>query len=405
MIGTDAVLFSLGSGLEIRFSLILKVLFFFMNIMVFAKDGKIGKVFMPFIILSALILSSCISVLFQNKTYFLNSLSVSAHIILTLNIALFIYNFAKDEDDIRRLFNGIRLFGIINALLVILSYLKPDLSNFFEAGVVQGDTSRAFGIMGDEVSLIIVFFSLDAVVRKKLILFIIYFTALLCTGSIGATFSFVFIMVLYSLRNFKFNVAHLGYLFFGACIILGSFWSLKEQIEQIGVVKRINTTLRDPESENGNLRLASLLTASEMVIEKPFLGYGFGTYQYYVKERFEPVFRNLGLSWKFPSAMTILGSAFNPYIQIVCEAGLVGLTVFLIFIRGCFKNAREMYRKNKESDDEVKREISIIVYFWLITFFVTVISANWLLPASFLFILFVTSYGMISCLSRSQLSN
>lgn len=400
-IGDKAILFSLGGGLDLRLSLFIKAGFFFANFISILQPKRDLKIYKHFFILSSLILISCASVFFVNNSFFFSSLSVSLHIILGLNIALFIYLHAENDKDILRLLKGLRTFGFINALLVIISFFFPHLSSVFESGVVEGGVKRAFGVMGDEVAILLVFFAFDAFLQRKYFLFFIFSGALLCTGSIGASISFVCLFGIYlftkvkNLRNFFVSAV------FVLGILIGGFFSYGSQLQNISVVKRITNNIQNPKEGNGNLRVASLLTAMEMVKEKPIFGYGYGTYQNNVRERYKPIFVSLGLLWRFPSAMVILGSSFNPYVQMVCEAGIIGLLVFIYFVSRCIIFAKSVRNKITITTDKLAM-IPSLIYFWFIVFFFTAISANWLLPSSFLFILFVTLHGILTVLKNDN---
>lgn len=317
-----------------------------------------------------------------------------------LNIALFVYLFGRSPNSIHFLLSGLRFFGLINAVLVIVSYIKPDLTQLFEAGTYEGEFARAFGIMGDEVSTLLIFFSFDAMVRKKYLPLLVYCTAFLCTGSIGATLSLIFLFAIYYFRNFKFQITSLVALVVSLFLFLGVGFVFRNQLSNISVVQRIDKNINNPEKGSGNLRFVSLVTAFEMFQERPILGYGYGNYQNAVRKKFEPIFIDLDIEYRFPSAMVIMSSAFNPFVQVVCEAGIIGLLFFLFFIFATLKYLRKVYKIEKE--DEFGNNQSTIIYFWAISFLLTTVSANWLLPSSFLFLLFVVLFGVATVIEFNE---
>ena len=390
--GTDwfGVILDLGSGLEIRFSLLFKVLMLFVNLLIIFTINKKIIILKQVFIFSIFLLCSSFYILWLHPRFFIGALSANLHIQLVLNIILFIYLSANDEMKIQKFYNGLRLFGLVNAILVIISYLAPNLSGFFEAGIANSGVKRAFGIMGDEVSMLMTFFLYDALLFKKYFKFGLFFIAILFTGGIGAFITLVILILYYIIFVLKVGRKQLSLLgLFGFATIVAGFLIIG-QLKELSVIKRIVNNFANPKEETGSLRLLSLTTAYDMIVEKPLLGYGYGAYGPAVDEKYEPIYKKLGQGWNFKNYRVILGSSFNPYLQMVCETGLIGLIFFIGLIRSFLSSCK----KDIETDTDFIVQFRKVSYGWLLIFFITCISANWFLPASFLFLLVVTLVGL-----------
>ena len=168
----------------------------------------------------------------------------------------------------------------------------------------------------------------------------------------------------------------------------GNFF-LFRQFERSGVFKRISQNIDDPENGSGNLRLVSLTTATGLIAQRPLLGQGYGNYGNIVYDHYAPLLKRAGMGWRIPSAMVILTSTFNPYVQMLAEAGVAGLLIFVWFLVKLYGTTRKKFIRRYAFD-----RYRLTVRGWLLVFFATCLSANWLLPASFLFLLIVSLIGI-----------
>lgn len=391
--GTDLipVLLDLGNGMEIRATLIMKVLFLLSAVIMWAIKRKKHGVPKPILVFSSFLLISTIYVYFTKPSFFMAALSVNLHIQLMLSMSVYLYFNLKNEKEIYSFTKTLNTFGLINAFLVIISFFFYETFDFFEAGIKNSETVRAFGLMGDEVSIFLTFFLFEAVVTKKYKHFLVYFIAILMTGGIGAFITTVALLMYYGVFILK-KSFYTYYAIIGLFIIMGlSIFLFKNQLRKIGVIKRVVNNIESPEKETGNLRIISMTTAIEMIKKRPILGTGYGSYASYVNEKYAPIFKKSGYGWKVPSAMVIIGSTFNPYLQILCEAGVIGLLFFLYFLIYIYK----IIKKSKpfKYNDSLIRSKSIHLG-WFIVFSTTVITANWFLPSSFLMLLIISIIGI-----------
>ena len=392
--GDMSVLLSLGGGLEIRLSLLFKIFFLFSNVIYLLKNKLELGLFKPVLGFCFFLLLSTFTVFFYNPAYLISSMSVNVHVLLMFNIILYIDLYGRSEEQLTTFIRGIRFFGLVNAILVIISYLMPNSLSIFEAGNVEGGIRRAFGIMGDEVSILIVFFLFDCLVFRNFSKAIIFAVALLCTGSIGATITAVFLISFYYFSKLRLNKKSIliGITILGGFISIIGFVGIGNI--NVGVVKRINSNISNSSEGTGNLRLASALTALEMIREKPLLGYGYGNYKNVIRDRYKPIFDKIGLTYRFESSMVILGSSFNPFLQILAESGFLGLVAFILLLIYFVKIAINYYQSLKDRKADLR--YGVLIFYWILFFFLTAVSANWMLPTSYLFLLLVSLLVMLT---------
>lgn len=400
--GLNVLLIDLGNGMEIRLSLIVKLIFLSINLLTLIHLRKEHRIPKYLLILGTFLLLSTTYVLTLNPAGFLSSLSINLHILLMLNIILFIRYNVFDLKEIQRFMKGLRIFALVNALLVIVSYFFPDLISVFESSTSKTGIDRAFGIMGDEVSVFLTFFLYEAIVFKRPIQGVIYTIAILFTAGLGASFT-AFLLFLYHLifvmKKTRFNL-YLSAFVAIPFLLLSTIFVVTKQ--ESGLVKRITNNLSNTEGESAGLRLLSFSVASEMIKEKPVLGYGFGNYRNSVIQKYEPKFLDVNrLGFFRGSAKVIMTSTFNPYLQMLAEAGIIGLLIFIWFLVKLYKSTGMGRREENSRSYLISRSSRA----WLLIFLISTLSANWFLPSSFLFLLVVSLVGINQKLKELQVVN
>ena len=130
-----------------------------------------------------------------------------------------------------------------------------------------------------------------------------------------------------------------------------------------------------------------------MIREKPLLGYGYGNYKNVIRDRYKPIFDKIGLTYRFESSMVILGSSFNPFLQILAESGFLGLVAFILLLIYFVKIAINYYQSLKDRKADLR--YGVLIFYWILFFFLTAVSANWMLPTSYLFLLLVSLIGFL----------
>lgn len=389
--GYNLLLIDIGNGLEIRLSLIIKVLFLLINGLVLIHFYEKHTIPRFFLIMGTFLLLSTSYVLLINPGGFLSALSVNLHVLLMFNIVLFIRYNTNSLKEIERFMKALRVFALVNALLVIISFFFPDLWTVFESGTSKTGVNRAFGIMGDEVSIFLTYFLYDAIVKKRPLPALIYTFAIVFTAGLGATFTGILILLyhlIFKMKRTRFNLYLTASLVIPVTI---GFVLLLTTFRDSGIFKRIDDTFYNTREESASLRLLSLSVAMDMIQEKPLLGYGYGNYRNAVIDEYEPRFREVDrLNFFRGSAKVIMTSAFNPFIQMMAEAGIVGLGIFIWFLVRLY---RYTYIENTKEKDKIK-QINQSSRVWLFVFLISTLSANWFLPSSFLFLLVVSLVGI-----------
>jgi O-antigen ligase len=395
--GYNLLLIDIGNGMEIRLSLIIKVIFLLINGLVLLHFYEKHTIPRFFLVMGAFLLLSTSYVLLINPGGFLAALSVNLHVLLMFNIVLFIrYNTIRKE-EIKRFLEALRIFALINAVLVIISYFFPDAFTFFESGTTKTGVSRAFGIMGDEVSVFLTFFLYDALISRRPVQSGIYAIAILFTAGLGATFTAVLLLfyhLIFKMRKTRYNL-YVSALLALPILVGGTLYiSMKKDI---GIVKRVEDTLQKTEGESVGLRFLSLSVAKEMIMERPLLGYGYGNYRKAVIDEYKPRFEEVDRMEFFQgSAQVILTYAFNPFVQMIAESGLVGLIFFIWFLVKLYRYTSVKSKPNGTTSSLINQSTRP----WLLIFIISTQSVNWFLPSSVLLLLVVTLVGINSRLKE-----
>ena len=388
--GFPGVLVDLGGGLEIRAALLLKAILLFASTWYVIKNSSGKRLPLYLVVFSLFLLFSTAYTLAVAPQHFMKAFSVNLHVQLMLNIIVYIQFSAKKTEQIVSFYKSLQFFALFNAGMVILSFVFPSLLSSFETYGDGADRARrAFGLMGDEVSLFLTFFLFDALVYSRWKPFLFYLTAILCTAGIAAFFTTAVLVGYYFIFMKKVSVPYI----LGAGLLVlaagAGIFFFSGSLKEVGVFKRISQNIDDPENGSGNLRLVSLTTATGLIAQRPLLGQGYGNYGNIVYDHYAPLLKRAGMGWRIPSAMVILTSTFNPYVQMLAEAGVAGLLIFVWFLVKLYGTTRKKFIRRYAFD-----RYRLTVRGWLLVFFATCLSANWLLPASFLFLLIVSLIGI-----------
>lgn len=390
ILGDKAIIITVLNGLEIRVSLVLKFIFFFFNVFNFYKIFKNIYEFRFFVFfLLFLAFSTCYSLVI-NPNYFISSFTQYIHIFLNFNIILFVYFNLKTIKIGIAFFKGVLYFAYFNAFAVIISFFFPTFLSVFETGISESGVTRAFGFMGDEVSMFLTFFMYKALQEGKKYQFLFFLTAILCTGSIGAfittLFLFLYFFYVKSKRSKSFKIKFIlsVIMFFFTLIIFSG------QLTNLSVVKRINENFSGVGGTAGELRSLSLSNGFEMFLQRPLLGVGYGAYNKNVMQNYQGVYDSSGNILSDSTANNILGSTYNPYLQIACESGIIGLLFFIYMLVYILRLTNIKLDSTLFAVQNFKKAS----YGWLLIFFITCQSANWFLPVSFLMLLIMTLVGV-----------
>jgi len=385
------VLLDLGGGIEIRLSLLFKILFLVMNLVILVHFRNRHSIPLYLIVLSLFLSLSTFYVLAIDPAHFRNALAVNIHIQLMLNIILFIRYNAISIKEIRTFFSHLRFFAMLNAILVIVSYFLPHLIAGFEYVTSDNGVTRAFGIMGDEVSVFLSFFLYEALLNKRYHLMGLYLVAILLTSGLGAAFTLLVLLLFHLIFVMKKSRENLyGLAFLCLFLLIGGVF-MTRYISDLGLVKRIEHIAEYREGESLGLRLLSFGVAMDMISKRPLLGYGYGNYKQSVINEYKPKFVDAQWENFFEgTAWVILSYTFNPFLQMTAESGFIGLLIFTWFL---FMLYRSSFGVNEETSPVLGR-VQKAAKIWIPVFFITTLSANWFLPSSFLLLLVVTLVGV-----------
>jgi hypothetical protein len=342
---------------------------FFQNFKVFG-DSKEARNFWLYIIFSTII------------SFFLSPNITSG--VFTVNLQLFlVYLLFIDFKSVRidkygldRVIKSFVYFAVINTLLVYYTFFFGKIGLFGEVDI-NGDITRAFGLMGDQLPWFLSFFALHSLYRKNYYLVIFFTAGILMGASVGATVILVISTLIYTTKEKIWKKSF--YLKVGFSIVLFIILILfsPDVFNKIGIFQRygqgdftgneLNTTAH---------RLKAMKTAIENISEKPILGYQ--NYSFTMFNKYDKL-----LSDVEKGDLTYLTTPNNQLLAIVCDYGFIGLILFIFFIYAFLKVIREKCIELPIHLDAFKKS----AYLWLIVFILFNQSATWFLPGSFIWVL------------------
>jgi len=253
-------LVNLGGGLEIRLSLLFKLVFLVLNSLTLIHFEKKHGIPVYILWFSGFLLLSTAMVWFTSPSNFLQALSVNLHIQLMLNIILFIKFNKANEGQLLTFLNFLRIFAMVNAVLVIFSAIFPDYE-LFNSMTSKTGVQRAFGIMGDEVSVFLTFFLYEAIVSKRWFSAPVYAIALLLTVGLGAIFTFL-VLIISHLVFITPKTRLKLFLLIGSILLLTPvIYFSYHKLSETPVIQRISGLSKQSDKESSALRMLSLQIA------------------------------------------------------------------------------------------------------------------------------------------------
>ena len=333
-------------------------------------------------------------VLIFHSYMFLGGFSLAVQLLLqSLFLLIIIKTFSKK--DLVNYQKGLSVFAFINCLIVYGSYFFPDLfkgvaeiHGYF--GYLDSDEKqiiRAFGIMGDMAPWFLSFFGVWALQRGNYPLFIFYALTSIFGASLGSSGLLIFAVFLHFLLKSKDKkIFALNFIIvISIALVITTFFYLDE-FKNISIVKR----LVNPEtfkSKSGAQRFFTFNLAIDMIQQSPIFGNGYGTFLYNLKSSLGNMFSKL----KFGQGS--LSNANNQILQVLYEGGIIGLTIFILFVRNILKimkaNLRWTVKQNK------MYEFKKACYIWFLSLVIMNQTAVWMIPSLF-WVLIVSLIGMCS---------
>lgn len=373
-------------GVEVNISFLILTVFFFRIVckLVFLKINlfkgyKAGILFWIYIFVSTFL------------SFFLSP-QIAAGVV-TVNLQLFflylIYIDIKTSKinliTIQKLINGLQIFAIINAILVVYTFFFGKIGLLGEVSDGSNIT-RAFGLMGDQVAWFLSFFALYSLHSEKKYLFTFYVICILMSASLGATIVLVVGAIYYYFKNKKLNPVFYIKASVVALILLTLTVTSSNIFNKVGVLQRIERgDFSNTEETTSGHRSKAIVHAVAKIQEKPLLGY-----QNYSLTMFNDYDRYLSKYEK--GNLTYLTTPNNQILAIVCDYGIIGFIFFIFFIHSFIKRAKPKNIKLPHNLLAFKNA----VYAWLIVFIIFNQSATWFLPGSFLLILIYMLIGISS---------
>ncbi len=372
----------LGSYFNVTFSIVLKIfiaILFLVSLPTFQikKDWDI-----PIFFFIALLLFSSLTAYLFYPRYTLRALSVSFQVTIDLGLLLLIGKSKLNNKDLFFLFNNVMFFIIVNTILIYFSYLFPSYSSMLI--VFHGyNYTRAFGIMGDQLPYLITFFLFYALLKDNVFLFFFFLIGIIFTSSITASL-IALILVLYYILFIKKSplTKHILILIF---VVIALSITSYNTFYNLGIFQRLSSGLYAPQT-NFNYRIFSFEKGIDMLSKSPVIGYGYGVYSYLVSDTVVSSAGGLPIN----STIKILSTTSNQFLQMLVETGVLGLFAFFFLLYDFYKISFFGYHLPKNN----MKDIALAINSWVLIFPLTALSAVWISPGSFIWILFCVLVGI-----------
>lgn len=366
-------------GIDVTFAVILLIIvlirvffkFTLLNINVFGfnKPAKRFWLFLLFSTLISFVLSPDIA---------LGVVTVNVQIFLVYLIFIDFKSVNIDYSGLAKVINALTYFALLNAVLVFYTFFFGKIGLIGEVTTNDGNITRAFGIMGDQVAWFLTFFALHSLYTKKKYNFIIFLIAILMCASLGATIVLVVCIFVYFYREKRLNSSFYLKAGLGILLVVSALVFSPSLFEKIGILQRLNEG--DFASTGvGNTtghRFNAINNGLQMIPEKPLLGY----------QNF-----SLSMQRKYSNTitdaekgnLTYLTTPNNQLLASICDYGFIGFFFFVGFIYKLIKITKEKCLELPPHLYAFKQ--SAIV--WLVVFVIFNQSATWFLPGSFMWVL------------------
>lgn len=372
----------IGNYFNLTFSIIVKISILTLFLLTLDTYRFKKELDSPLFIFAFLILLSSLSTYLFTPEYTLRAASISFQIIADLSLILLIGKSNLKITQLKFLFYNLMAFIIINTFLIYISYLYPDAFSLF---IVSKSYNylRAFGIMGDQIPYLLGFFSFYALIKDNLVLFFFFTIGIILTSSINASF-IALVLVLYYMLIIK-KTSHSKYILLVIFILLSITVISYDAIYDLGIFQRLSSGLFSPQT-NLMWRLLSLENGIDMYLKSPIWGYGYGAYSYIMTDS---VVSSIG-ELPVDSATKILSTTSNQFLQILVESGILGLIAFIYLLSGFFRIS--FFREQLPKGD--LKGLVLAINGWVLIFPLTALSAVWILPGSFIWVVMCILVGI-----------
>ena len=294
----------------------------------------------------------------------------------------------SDEGAVRRVLLWLGAFACGNILLARIAIASGWSAG--EAFALQDGTVRAFGLIGDQVSLLLVFFILWAIADGAVVRLGVALLSLLLTGGLGAlaTLGIATIALLFLARTRMALLPGLqGWIRPERIALLTLSVVILLPIAAATILARVN----DPAllvSGSGFQRIWTAGLALDVVREHPFLGIGFLAFSQRAFDAGAAILfvQQSGLD-SFSNGF--IANASNQYLETLLDAGipgLIGLAVLLL------ASVRALLSAVATASPQ-SRTFLLAGAAWVLGLAVGNQTAVWLLPGSLLALIFCVLIG------------
>lgn len=267
-------------------------------------------------------------------------------------------------------------------LSILMLASACSISVFLDAtGVTEYESydRRHFGFMGDSVawllSLPIVYLT---ICRKYKVFNFLSIAALLLTQSLGASLVVVVGLFIYYWKSNTFrrqSIKIVSTLLMGLFI----FYSLDLLPHLLGRLSAVDLV------DNDRVRTSAFTYT--LFLENPYVGggYGFHWYTFYTS--------GMHLLNANPDFM---GTPSSTYLQVLADTGLAGFLLFILFILSLSRSALRVISNVSSQPRSIEAGA---LASWLFSFMLTNHTAAWLIPSSYLSIIFFAVAGITAAFS------
>jgi O-antigen ligase len=266
-----------------------------------------------------------------------------------------------------------RAIDALGYLILISLLVNVILSGFgIQIGEVQVSETgiRIFGPIGDSVGFILTFFVILAIVQGRLVLASINAAAIVLTGTRGALLVLVVAFVVLMLRGSRLHWRVGSRLVPVVICAAGLFVTL--MVTDVGGMRQRLST--EDVAYRAFERGTTASTAAAVFADQPFIGVGFTGFRLHANDYgiWEAFTRQRDYHENYAA------TTGNQYLQILTDAGLVGLFAFLALMAVLLRQFRALSRHPLPG----MAAIGIAAYVWLVALLVGNQTASWILPSS-----------------------
>lgn len=249
---------------------------------------------------------------------------------------------------------------------------------------MSSESTRHFGIIGDQEAWLFSLFSFINFKNKSYFISIIFFIGLLLTGSIGAVVILVLVVVLKFYLEFSktFRLIYIG--------IISLMLPLILKVAPYLNIPFVNRLYENALSDGGALghRTVAFENGLSEIFKKLVLG--FGNFPAEMIYQYDD-----SLSIYEKGKLTYLATSNNQIFDILLSYGFIGLVFFCIFIVATLK-----YIKPFDHNFMFTR----LFYLWFFIFLIFNQSSIWFIPGSFIFLILVLLISINTSYNESSIT-